>query len=102
MGDLRIIVYGVGAMGSNMVRMLQGIKGCRVVGAIDWDEKKIGRDLGELAGLGKELGVKVVYPPGEVLGKVEADIALHATTAFLDQAAGQISGVLEHGISVVT
>ena len=102
MGDLRIIVYGVGAMGSNMVRMLQSIKGCRVVGAIDWDEKKIGRDLGDLAGLGKRLGVRVAYPPAEVLGRVKADIVLHATTAFLDQAAGQISGVLEHGINVVT
>ena len=49
MDDLKIIVYGVGAMGSNMVRLLQDRKGCRVVGAIDWDREKIGRDLGELA-----------------------------------------------------
>jgi 4-hydroxy-tetrahydrodipicolinate reductase len=99
---LRVIVYGVGAMGSNMVRLLQGKKGCRIVGAIDWDEKKIGRDLGEVAGLDKKLGVKVAYPPDEVLGRVEADVALHATTAFLDEAAGQIRRVLEHGIDVVT
>jgi 4-hydroxy-tetrahydrodipicolinate reductase len=102
MDGLKVIVYGVGAMGSNMVRMLQGIKGCRIVGAIDWDQKKIGRDLGELAGLNKKLGVRVAYPPDKVLGRAKADVALHATTAFLDEAAGQICRILEQGINVVT
>jgi len=102
MNDLKIIIYGVGAMGRNMVRLLQDINGCRIVGAIDWDENKIGRDLGELAGLGRKVGIKVSYPPLEVLGRVRADIALHATTAFLDKATDQICAVLEQGINVVT
>jgi 4-hydroxy-tetrahydrodipicolinate reductase len=102
MDDLKIIVYGVGAMGSNMVRLLQDRKGCRVVGAIDWDREKIGRDLGELAGLGGKTGVSVSYPPGEVLGKVKADLVLHATTAFLEEGTDQICAVLEQGIDVVT
>jgi 4-hydroxy-tetrahydrodipicolinate reductase len=89
-------------MGSNMIRRLQDIKGCRLVGAIDWDEKKIGRDLGELAGLRRKLGVRVSYPPDRVLGKVKADVALHATTAFLEEGTDQICAVLEQGISVVT
>jgi len=102
MDQLRIIIYGVGAMGSNMVRRLQDVAGCRIVGAIDWDKNKIGRDLGELAGLDKKAGVKVSYPPGKVLGKVKADIALHATTAFLEEGMDQICAVLDQGINVVT
>ena len=102
MEEIKVVVYGVGAMGSNMVRLLQTKPDVRVVGAIDWDEKKIGRDLGELTGLGKELGVRVSYPPERVLGKVKADLVLQATTAFLDEAYEQIMKALEQRINVVT
>ena len=43
---IRVIQYGVGAMGSNMVKLLQSKPDVKVVGAIDHDEAKIGRDLG--------------------------------------------------------
>jgi hypothetical protein len=99
---MKIIVYGVGAMGSNMVRLLQSKPRVQIVGAIDWDEKKIGRDLGELAGLGKKLGVKVSYPPGEVLGKTKADLVLHATTAFIAEAYDQILLAIDQRMNVVT
>ena len=102
MRTLDVIVYGVGAMGSNMVRLLQQRPGTRVVGAIDWDEKKIGRDVGEVAGLGKLLGVKVGYPPEEVLNRVKADVVLQATTAFLEEAFPQIETVLKRNINIVT
>ncbi len=102
MEELKIIVYGVGAMGTNMVRLLQSKPGVRVVGAIDWDKKKIGRDLGELAGLGKDLGVRVSYPPEQILVKVKADLVLQATTAFLEEAYPQIMSVLAQGMNVVT
>ena len=102
MNGIRVMIYGVGAMGSNMVRLLQGNPSARVVGAIDWDEKKIGRDLGELVGLKKNLGVKVSYPPESLLGKVRADLVLHATTAFMDEAYGQIMKLLEQRMNVVT
>lgn len=102
MKEIRIIVYGVGAMGGNMVRLLQTKPNVRVVGAIDWDEKKIGRDLGELVGLRENLGVKVSYPPETILGKVNADLVLQATTAFADEAYGQIMDVLDQRINVVT
>ena len=100
--DIRIIVYGVGAMGSQMVRLLQTKPHVRVVGAIDWDKNKIGRDLGELTGLGVNLGVEVSYPPQKILGRIKADLVLQATTAFLDEAYDQILRVLAQRMSVVT
>jgi len=100
--DIKIIIYGVGAMGSQMVRLLQTKPHVRVVGAIDWDKKKIGRDLGELIGLGRNLGVEVSYPPQKVLGRIKADLVLQATTAFLDEAYDQIRCVLAQRMNVVT
>ena len=43
---MTVIQYGVGAMGSNMVKLLQSRSDVKMVGAIDHDEAKIGRDLG--------------------------------------------------------
>jgi hypothetical protein len=100
--DIKIIMYGVGAMGSQMVRLLRTKPNVRVVGAIDWDKNKIGRDLGELTGLGVNLGVEVSYPPQKILGRIKADLVLQATTAFLDEAYDQILRVLAQRMNVVT
>jgi hypothetical protein len=102
MKKLRIILYGVGAMGSNMVRLLQGRPQVLVVGAIDHDKSKICRDLGEVAGLEKNLGIEVRYPPEEVLDNIKADLVLHTTTAFMDEAFEQIMKILERRINIVT
>lgn len=99
---MNMIIYGVGAMGSQMVRLLRTKPDVRIVGAIDWDKNKIGRDLGDVAGLGTNLGVEVSYPPRKVLGRIEADLVLQATTAFLDEAYDQILAVLARRMNVVT
>jgi hypothetical protein len=100
--DIRIIVYGVGAMGSNMVRLLQNKPPARVVSAIDHDPAKIGRDVGEVSGLEKNLSVEVGFPPETVLDRIEADLVLHTTTAFLDEAFDQIMALLDRGLNVIT
>jgi 4-hydroxy-tetrahydrodipicolinate reductase len=89
-------------MGSNMVKLLSNKPGIEFVGAIDIDKAKIGRDLGEVAGLDRHLGVEVQYPPQEVFEKAQADVILHATTAFLEEAYPQILQALDYKINVVT
>jgi 4-hydroxy-tetrahydrodipicolinate reductase len=100
--DVRIIVYGVGAMGSNMVRLMQSKPPARVVGAIDHDPAKIGRDAGDISGLEKGIGVEVGYPPESVLSRVEADLVIHTPTAFLDEAYEQILDIIDHGMNIIT
>lgn len=99
---IRIIQYGVGAMGSNMVELLQCKPSALLVGAIDRDSAKIGRDLGSVAGLGKDLGIPVGYPAEQVLDRTSADLVLHATTAFIDKAFPQIMRVLDFKMNVIT
>lgn len=55
---VRAIVYGVGAMGSIMAGLALD-KGVEIVGAVARSPEKVGRDLGEVAGLGRETGVVV-------------------------------------------
>lgn len=99
---VRVIQYGVGAMGSSIIQLLSEKPWVKIVGAIDIDPEKIGRDVGAVAGLEGEIGVKIAFPPEEVIGKATADVVLHATTAFMDEAYGQILRAVMHRMNVIT
>jgi 4-hydroxy-tetrahydrodipicolinate reductase len=102
MEQVRVIVYGVGAMGSLMVRLLDQKPMALVVGAIDRDLAKVGRDLGDVAGVGREMHVSVAPSPSQTLDEVECDVVLLATTAFADEALPQILAILDKRRSVVS
>ena len=102
MEQVRVIVYGVGAMGSLMVRLLDQKPMALVVGAIDRDLAKVGRDLGDVAGVGREMHVSVAPSPSQTLDEVECDVVLLATTAFADEALPQILTILDKRGSVVS
>ena len=81
--EIKVILYGVGAIGSQIARLLLKKKGFKIVGAIDASPKKVGKDLGEVIKTGAPLGIVVSKDPEELLSNVDADIALHATSSFL-------------------
>jgi len=101
MGNVRVIVYGVGAMGSGMVRMMLDKEGIEVVGGIDIAEEKVGRDIGEVAGVGKSLGIVVSDQADAILDNTKADIALHATP-MSRQMESEIMKAVEAGLNVIT
>ena len=47
---IRAIQYGVGPIGTSIVRLMREKQAIEIIGAIDTDPAKIGRDLGEVAG----------------------------------------------------
>ena len=51
--------FGLGPIGTAVVRQVAGRKGFKIVGAVDIDPAKVGKDLGEVAGLDRRLKVKV-------------------------------------------
>lgn len=102
MEKIKIVLYGVGAIGASIAKLLLKKEGVEIVGAIDADEDKVGEDLGEVIGLDERLDVVISNDPDAVFSKVRADIAVHATTSFLKQVYSQIVKALEHGVSVVS
>jgi 2,4-diaminopentanoate dehydrogenase len=101
LGGVRAIVYGVGAMGSIIARLMLE-KGATIVGAIARSPEKVGRDLGEVAGLGRETGVIVDDDPARVLGTCKADIAVVAVASYLEVMQEHFRLCLEHGVNVLT
>jgi len=50
-GPIKVMHVGLGPIGAAVVRQVASRKGFRVVGGIDIDPAKAGRDLGEVAGV---------------------------------------------------
>lgn len=98
---IRVVLFGVGAMGSILARLLLE-KGASIVGAIARSPAKAGQDLGEVAGLGRRLGVLVDNDPARVLAQVHADVAVVAATSYLETMAEHFRTCLEARTNVIT
>ncbi|MDW9776468.1 hypothetical protein GOA89_32750 [Sinorhizobium meliloti] len=97
---MKIIQYGVGAMGGLMLRLLAKRSDVSIVGAIDHNPNKIGCDLGALLQEPALKGIRV--SPPDVLDQMKADVALHATTAFAAEAHPVVASLAARGVNVVT
>jgi len=102
MRKVKVISYGVGAVGSMIAKFLLEKEGIDIVGAVDVDEKKVGKNLGEVLGVEKKLGIKVSDDLDAVLSETDADIAVHTTSSYLRDTYPQIASIVKHGVNVVS
>lgn len=101
MSEIRVIQWGLGAMGSGMARLMQLKTGIRIVGAYDQDPQKIGRDLGEFLG-GVKTGVLIQSPPQAGERLEAADLVVLATASFTKAVAPQIAQAVEQKMNVIS
>jgi 4-hydroxy-tetrahydrodipicolinate reductase len=101
MKRIRAIVYGVGAMNSIATRMMLE-KGVDIVGALARSPEKVGKDLGTVAGLGFEVGVRVEDDAAHVLSTRSADIAVIAVSSYMADQYEHLRLCAEHGVNAVT
>jgi len=98
---VNIILYGIGEIGGRVAKLLLKKENVKIVGAIDVDKRKVGKDIGAVLGLERSIGI-VVSKDEAVLSKVEADIVVHTTTSFLKTAYPQITKIVKHGLNVIS
>ncbi len=99
---IRVVQYGIGAIGSALTKLLVAKKWAKIVGAVDVDKEKAGRDLGVVAGLGRKLDVLVSPSLENALPKTEADVVVHSTVSRLQLVWPQIREAVERGLDVVS
>jgi hypothetical protein len=99
---IRVIQYGLGTIGSAMARQVVERPGLELVGGVDIDSDKVGKDVGQAIGLGRSLGFVVAEELAQALAEVEADVALHTTRSYFDLFKSQITEILEAGLDVVS
>jgi 4-hydroxy-tetrahydrodipicolinate reductase len=98
---MRIVLYGLGPIGVAVTRLLAAKPHAVLVGAIDTDPAKVGRDLGSVAGLPHALGVLVSDDAHHVLA-LGADVVVHCTGSLLRDVKDQLLHAVETGHNVVS
>ena len=78
MKQIRVLQWGLGAMGSGMARLMLEKTGLNIVAVVDGRPDYVGKDLGDILGIGKEVGVIVTNKPEDVLKKEEERIRMFA------------------------
>jgi len=99
---IRAIQYGVGPIGASIARLMREKQAIEIVGAIDSDPAKAGRDLGEVAGApDAPWGVTVSANAREVLEQ-NADVVIHSTASSLPKVMDQLLACLEAESCIVS
>lgn len=97
-----VMFYGLGPIGAAVARQVATRKGFSVVGGIDIDPAKVGRDLGDVIGLGRKLRVKVTSDANGTIRKARPDVVVLCTSSSLRTVMPQIEGVLELKVPIVS
>jgi hypothetical protein len=98
---IRVIHFGLGSIGCGIVRVIASRPGYQIVGAVDVDPSKKGKDLGQVAGLDRKLGVKVSDDEIKTL-KVKADVVVLSTGSYLDEVESQLSAIIRARHNIVS
>ncbi|HXN00140.1 MAG TPA: dihydrodipicolinate reductase [Candidatus Dormibacteraeota bacterium] len=99
---IRAIQYGCGPIGISIALLMRQKKAIAIVGAIDTDPAKTGRDLGDVAGApDAPWGIKISADAEEVLGK-SADIVIHSTSSSLPKVMDQLLACLDAQACIVS
>ncbi|MFC2024207.1 2,4-diaminopentanoate dehydrogenase [Chloroflexota bacterium] len=91
-------------MGSGVAKLILSKEGIELVGAIAHRDTKIGKDLGEILGLKKKLGVIISSDrdPSQAWRGNDVNILLHATCSTVSDAFPQIRKAIEDGLNVIS
>src|SRR5438477_7103970 len=102
MSDIRVLHFGLGPIGIAIVKQVAARPGFKIVGAIDIDPAKVGRDLGDVVGLPKRIGAKVSADAAKALKAARPDVVILCTSSSIKKVLPQIEGILKAKIPIVS
>ena len=99
---IRVLHVGLGPIGLGVVRQVAGRKGLTAVGAVDLDPGKVGRDLGDVAELGRKLRVKVQDDVDAVIRATKPDVAMLCTSSSIAKLVPQVAAIVKRRVPIVS
>jgi len=97
----RVLVWGLGAMGSGVARNIVKKEELRLVGAVEKDPERIGKDLGEYLG-GEKTGRLVYSDIEKAIVETRPDIVVIATNSFVEEVLPKIEAAARHHVDILT
>lgn len=104
MENVKIAIWGFGAMGSGMAKMLLNKKGVEIVGVCDRNPARVGKDVYEVLGVerGDRKPIIINDKIEEVVTEKSCDAVLTATDSFTKAAFPRLKYCLEQKVNVVS
>ena len=94
--------FGLGPIGAAVVKQIAARPGFKIVGGIDIDSAKVGRDVGDVVGLSKRIGVKVSDDAGKTIKSAKPDVVVLCTSSSIKKVLPQIETVLKSKVAIVS
>lgn len=104
MENIKVVIWGFGAMGKGMAEMLLTKKGVSITGVCDLHPDLVGKPLYEVLNEEKSKYNKVIIDDNieGLLDKEQCDVVLLATDSFTKKAFSKMKMILERGINVIS
>ena len=102
MPNIKVLHFGLGPIGAAIVKQVATRPGFKIVGAIDIDPAKVGRDLGDVVGLPKRIGVKISGDAAKALKAAKPDVVVLCTSSSVKKVLPQIETILKAKAAIVT
>lgn len=102
MKPIRVVQVGLGLIGQACTKTLLQKPSIELVGGIDIDPQRVGRDIGEVCGLNKSLGITVRDYGAAALADWHPQVVVHTTVSFLDRVEEQLETIIRAGAHVVS
>ena len=101
MPSIRVVHFGLGPIGAAVAQAIAGRAGFKIVGGIDNDPAKAGRDIGDVAGLKGRIGVRVERDASR-LKAMKPHVVVLCTSSSLKAVMPQIEAILAAKVAVVS
>src|SRR5262252_4983638 len=102
MPNIKVMHFGLGPIGAAIVKQVAVRPGFKVVGAIDIDPAKVGRDIGDVVGLPRRIGAKVSGDAEKALKAAKPDVVVLCTSSSLKSVMPQIETILKSKTPIVS
>jgi 2,4-diaminopentanoate dehydrogenase len=102
MPNIRVMHFGLGPIGAAVAKQIAARPGFKIVGAVDTDPAKVGRDIGDVVGLGKRLGLRVHEDAAKALKAAKPHIVVHCTGSSIKKVLPELETILKAKAAVVS
>lgn len=102
MKKTRVVQFGVGPIGASIARLMRQKTTIEIVGAIDKDPAKAGRDLGAVVGASDAPWGVVISAESRTALEKSVDIVVHSTSSYLTSVMDQLMECLAAGCCIVS
>ncbi len=99
---IKAIQYGCGPVGCAVAKLAHSRQNIELIGAVDIDPEKEGKDLGEVMGTDEPLGITITNDINNILAEQKADIVFHQTASTMKAVTPQLVELTVLGLNVVS